>query len=263
MRAHLGIRAHVCEVCGKTFIERSHLKRHEKLHTDSRLQCEKCEYTTTRKDKLKDHMKRHHSGAAVARTPKKAKMITTSKTKKAEAGEENSIIKKSEVMDVNPPIMVKWDHGDYSLAQDSQDASVQDADAGPLLNTDGEYCVLREQLGTGEPIQQILTIDQINGSISVAKAMDSSNAVAQAANPGVNSEATLQNQSVAVISSNVPCLNLVSNTDQIDPVVNGAIVSSGVETTDQNGQTYTIIQTSAAAANQQEYGGLGAFMALF
>ncbi|XP_060586186.1 GDNF-inducible zinc finger protein 1-like isoform X2 [Ruditapes philippinarum] len=263
MRAHLGIRAHVCEVCGKTFIERSHLKRHEKLHTDNRLQCEKCEYTTTRKDKLKDHMKRHHSGAAIVRTPKKAKMITTSKIKKSEAIEENSIIKQDEEMEVNTPLMVKWDHGSYSLAQDSQDSSVQDGDAGPLLNTDGEYCVLREQLGTGEPIQQILTLDQINASISAAKALGSSNIVGQATSPIVNSEAGLQNQSVTVISSNVPCLNLVSNTDHIDPVVNGAIVSSGTEATDQNGQTYTIIQTSAATANQQEYGGLGAFMALF
>ncbi|XP_045165173.2 zinc finger Y-chromosomal protein 1-like [Mercenaria mercenaria] len=263
MRAHLGIRAHVCEVCGKTFIERSHLVRHEKLHTDSRLQCEKCEYSTTRKDKLKDHIKKHHSGAAALKPVKKAKMISTSKSKKSAANDNDSIIKEDESLEVNTPLMVKWDHGSYSLAQDSQDSPIQEGDTEPLLNTEGDYCVLREQLGTGEPMQQILTIDQINGSISVAKALDTSNIVVQAASPIVNSEASLQNQAVTVISSSVPCLNIVSSPDHINSVVNGSIVSSGAETTDQNSQTYTIIQTPAGTATQQEYGGLSAFMALF
>lgn len=253
MRAHLGIRAHVCEICGKTFIERSHLVRHEKLHTDSRLQCEKCEYTTTRKDKLKDHMRKHHSGMATPKLTKKAKMINTSKLKKEQKpGESNT--KQDDSLGMNTPLVVKWDHGGYSLAQDPQDSPVQ-GDTEPLLQPEGDYCVLREQLGSGEPMQQILSIDQMNGSISVAKGLDSSNIVAQAPSTVVGSEG-LPPHSVTVISSNVPCLNM-------DSVVNGAIVTSGGEASDQNSQTYTIIQASAGTAAQQEYGGLSAFMALF
>lgn len=261
MRAHLGIRAHVCEICGKTFIEKSHLVRHEKLHTDSRLQCDKCEYNTTRKDKLKDHMKKHHSGAATPKTAKKAKMISTSKSKQ-ENKLKDSTSKPEESLDMNTPLVVKWDHGGYSLTQDPQDASVQEGVPGALLHTENDYCVLREQLGTAaEPMQQILSLDQINASISVAKALDSSNIIAQASSPVVSGETALSHQAVTVISSSVPCLNLVSNHDHIDSVVNGAIVSTGAETSDA--QTYRIIQAPGGTAAQQEYGGLSAFMALF
>jgi uncharacterized Zn-finger protein len=45
--------------CGKSFIEKSHLKRHEKIHTsDKPFKCMLCDYATARKDKLKYHFTR-------------------------------------------------------------------------------------------------------------------------------------------------------------------------------------------------------------
>ncbi|XP_012946016.1 uncharacterized protein LOC101862921 isoform X2 [Aplysia californica] len=63
MRSHLGIREHVCKVCSKAFIERSHLVRHERTHSAVRAhKCDVCEYASSRVDKLREHVKKHHSG---------------------------------------------------------------------------------------------------------------------------------------------------------------------------------------------------------
>lgn len=262
MRAHLGIRAHVCNTCGKTFVEKSHLVRHQALHTDVRLQCDQCDYTTPRKDKLKDHINKHHSEGATPKTPKKAKMITVNKAEKK--------AKPAERLEVTAPLLVKWDHGGYSryaVSQEQGETTVQSdsvTETVPILNTDNDYNVLRDQIGSNEPIQQILTMDQINGAISVAKAMEPGTIVGQVTSNIVDGENTLNpNQAVRVISSNVPCLNLVQNPVQLDQVVvNGSPASSSTEGTDSS-HTYTIIQSSTPGTIQPEYGGLGAFMALF
>ena len=68
MNAHEGIKNFVCSICGKAFAGRKHMQRHEKIHDDLKpVSCEECDYRTTRKDKLRDHIKRHHTATAVLR----------------------------------------------------------------------------------------------------------------------------------------------------------------------------------------------------
>lgn len=65
MRTHLAVRCHECKVCGRSFIEKSHLVRHERIHlTIKPFKCEHCEYASSRRDKLKEHIQKHHSGSA-------------------------------------------------------------------------------------------------------------------------------------------------------------------------------------------------------
>jgi len=76
-RSHLSIRTHVCSTCGRAFIERSHLIRHERIHLEEKpFKCEQCDYGSTRRDKLKEHVIKHHNqtGEKLAVTkPKKSK----------------------------------------------------------------------------------------------------------------------------------------------------------------------------------------------
>ena len=61
MRSHLSIRSHICCTCGRGFIEKSHLIRHERIHLDEKpFKCEQCDYGSTRRDKLKEHILKHH-----------------------------------------------------------------------------------------------------------------------------------------------------------------------------------------------------------
>ena len=63
MRSHLSIRSHICSTCGRAFIEKSHLIRHERIHLDEKpFKCQKCDYGSTRRDKLKEHVLKHHTG---------------------------------------------------------------------------------------------------------------------------------------------------------------------------------------------------------
>lgn len=62
MRIHLGIRSFTCVECGKSFIEKSHLKRHMTIHLPEKpYKCVFCDYGANRKDKLKYHMEHTHS----------------------------------------------------------------------------------------------------------------------------------------------------------------------------------------------------------
>jgi hypothetical protein len=61
MRSHLSIRSHICSTCGRGFIEKSHLIRHERIHLDEKpFKCLQCDYGSTRRDKLKEHVIKHH-----------------------------------------------------------------------------------------------------------------------------------------------------------------------------------------------------------
>lgn len=72
MRSHLSIRSHICSTCGRAFIEKSHLIRHERIHLDEKpFKCEQCDYGSTRRDKLKEHVLKHHSSDSSAKTPYK------------------------------------------------------------------------------------------------------------------------------------------------------------------------------------------------
>lgn len=260
MRAHLGIRTHVCEICSKNFVERSHLVRHQKLHTNVRISCSECDYTTTRKDKLKEHMKKHHSGE----TPVKPKKVATlkkktQKTDKSSDSSENTLNKS----DLATPMLVKWDHGSYSLSQEQQEA-VPQVSSDSLLTEDGEYCVLRDPLSSAEPIQQMLTVDQIGAHMVLKKPIDPSTIVRQHGGmlqEVVHTDTALSHgQTVTGVGTTVSALTLLSSSmSSVDPA---AIVSSKHLETGEPTHAYTIIDTTPSHDTQQpEYAGLNAFMA--
>jgi uncharacterized Zn-finger protein len=100
MRSHAGVRPHVCSICGRRFLEKSHLVRHERIHFNERpFKCEECDYASTRRDKLKEHKTRHHGINASAKSPYKPR------PHKAKANGEVSVVfaKKSS----NPPQQVQ------------------------------------------------------------------------------------------------------------------------------------------------------------
>ena len=46
----------ICEYCSTSFTEKTNLLRHQKsLHFSTKYKCNKCEFSTTRKDKLREH----------------------------------------------------------------------------------------------------------------------------------------------------------------------------------------------------------------
>lgn len=60
MNSHLNIRNHICQVCGKSFVVRGKLLRHERIHLKEKLfKCKQCEYQTSRTDRMKLHIESH------------------------------------------------------------------------------------------------------------------------------------------------------------------------------------------------------------
>lgn len=44
----------VVQICGRGFIEKSHLVRHERIHLEDKpFKCDACDYASSRRDKLK------------------------------------------------------------------------------------------------------------------------------------------------------------------------------------------------------------------
>ncbi|PAV59912.1 hypothetical protein WR25_12512 [Diploscapter pachys] len=68
LRTHMHVRAHMCKTCGRGFIEKSHLVRHERIHLEDKpFKCDLCEYGSSRRDKLKEHIIKHHNGTIPAK----------------------------------------------------------------------------------------------------------------------------------------------------------------------------------------------------
>jgi len=54
---HLAVREHTCRTCSRSFIEKSHLVRHERIHlVEKPFKCDDCDYASSRRDKLKEHI---------------------------------------------------------------------------------------------------------------------------------------------------------------------------------------------------------------
>jgi len=69
---HLQVRSHVCSECGRAFVERSHLVRHQRTHlAEKPFACSQCSYTSTRRDKLKEHCARHHADTGDLASPQR------------------------------------------------------------------------------------------------------------------------------------------------------------------------------------------------
>uniref|UniRef100_A0A1I7Y3S5 BTB domain-containing protein n=1 Tax=Steinernema glaseri TaxID=37863 RepID=A0A1I7Y3S5_9BILA len=64
LRTHLAVRSHQCKICNRSFIEKSHLVRHERIHLEDKpFKCDNCDYASSRRDKLKEHIQKHHNSA--------------------------------------------------------------------------------------------------------------------------------------------------------------------------------------------------------
>ncbi|KAH3819565.1 zinc finger protein 761-like [Dreissena polymorpha] len=252
LRSHYGIRSNICEICSKSFIERSHLLRHQKLHTNERINCEQCDYSTTRKDKLKEHMRKHHSGeGASPPKAKKGKSGTMSKNKNMKKVQPNLTalaISSSVTVDTSAPITVKWDHAGYSVSHDYTDQSTH---GDGLLPEDAAFGVLRDSLSNNEPIQPLLRIDQINTHMNISKtSLDSGVIVSQNGILTGSMDGTIMN-------SSMPVLNILTN---VDPMSVSQAVHSRMDTAD-HAHAYSIINSTAPVnMQQQEFTGLNAFM---
>ncbi|KAE9416512.1 hypothetical protein Angca_002576 [Angiostrongylus cantonensis] len=72
LRTHMAVRAHICKICGRGFIEKSHLVRHERIHLEDKpFKCDACDYASSRRDKLKEHILKHHNGTTANKSQRR------------------------------------------------------------------------------------------------------------------------------------------------------------------------------------------------
>ncbi|CDQ82932.1 unnamed protein product [Oncorhynchus mykiss] len=63
MRVHRGQRPYSCPDCRKSYMELSHLRRHQSVHTGEKLHpCKECDKCFSYKGSLKLHMSTHAKG---------------------------------------------------------------------------------------------------------------------------------------------------------------------------------------------------------
>lgn len=242
MKFHLRIRSHTCQECGKSFIERSHLVRHEKIHSDQKIKCEECDYTTTRRDKLKEHKAKHHSEEARLKREKKEAAKLKSTTARTEA--QKTI--------VSNPVVVKWDHGGYSIPPNEDPGGVFQGGNSAILVGDN-YCVLRDQLTSSDPIQPPL-IQTVMSDPSMTPQTHLTDI--SSCQPDMDHSGPLHHD---------PSMDMVSSPGMDH--VHSSGVTSGLDVNSiHESHNYATISSVAPMSQQQtsEYnGGLGAFMALF
>ncbi|KAI1700407.1 c2H2-type zinc-finger domain-containing protein [Ditylenchus destructor] len=64
MLTHSSTRSHKCRFCHRPFARKAHMLRHELIHFgDKPYKCKFCDYTSTRSDKLKEHLQKVHGVA--------------------------------------------------------------------------------------------------------------------------------------------------------------------------------------------------------
>ena len=262
MKFHLRVRSHTCQECGKSFIERGHLIRHEKLHSGKKINCEECAYVTTRKDKLKDHINKHHSEEALLRKKEKEE------AKLRAANEKHTQTPRSIA---SKPMVVKWDHGGYSIPPNEDPDGVYQGDNSTVLVGDN-YCVLRDQLTANEPIQAPLIHTIINDPSvtphSQLSDMEQAGHLQHEAGSLQHEAGSLQHEASSMQhepgSMQHEAMDMV-NSPGMDHVHSSG-VSSGLDVNSiHESHAYTTINTAVPISQQHtsEYGGLGAFMALF
>lgn len=238
MRSHLGIRSHTCNTCGKAFVEKSHLVRHEKIHLDARpYKCEydDCDYGTTRPDKLKDHIKKHHGDNASAKMPYRAR-----KSRR----QLSDIITGT----TDSPNVETFDHAGYTLQPPTEAV---------VLNNEQFTCI-RAQLTSPDSMEQVtlpITIEQ--------RSLHDVVLTQQTEITLANRNAELLNAGgVGTLGSGHIIEHVDSDRSTSVSVVNTITAEQPIYTVQTLSNTPTPVSISQTGQSQ-EYNTLGAFMALF
>ena len=148
------------------------------------------------------------------------------------------------------PMVVKWDHGGYSIPPNEDPGGVYQGDNSSVLVGDN-YCVLRDQLTTSEPIQPPLIHTVIpDPSITPHSQLTDMDQGGSMQHEG----GSLQHEAMDMVNS--PGMDHVHSSG----------VTPGLDVNNiHESHAYTTINTAVPISQQHtsEYGGLGAFMALF
>lgn len=231
MKSHLNIRQHICLTCNKAFIEKSHLVRHQKIHLNEKpYKCQECNYQTTRPDKMKEHFARHHGPDASVKTPYKQRKPRAQSRK----------VKQT------PPSFPHFDHASYTippnhLQSDHEAYTLQEKERPSDFNSfiqDIRMHLSVENSNSGNMESMTIVNVPIMADQMVDSAVgDNRLAIADAAQ---NSAAT--STTMAIIQDEHQAFVAQQNMQQ-----NNAALQQNIG---QGGQN-------------QDYGGLGAFMTLF